>query len=100
MNYSSYEEICMRTWKAHNMFELIKPDRTLDCIGLYCPEPVFRTRIEIDKLAVGQILEVFADDPAAEEDIKSLVNRLGQRLLEVSKRGSQLRFLIEKVDGR
>jgi len=82
------------------MSESIKPDRTLDCIGLYCPEPVFRTRIEIDKLAVGQILEVFADDPAAEEDIKSLVNRLGQRLLEVSKRGSQLRFLIEKVDGR
>lgn len=78
---------------------LIKPDRTLDCIGLYCPEPVFRARIEIDKLAVGQILEVLADDPAAEEDIKSLVKRLGQRLLEVSREGDQFRFLIEKLDG-
>ena len=82
------------------MSKLIKPDRTLDCIGLYCPEPVFRARIEIDKLAVGQILEVLADDPAAEEDIKSLVKRLGQRLLEVSKEGNRFRFLIEKVDGR
>jgi TusA-related sulfurtransferase len=70
----------------------------VDCIGFYCPEPVFRTRIEIDKLAVGQILEVLADDPAAEEDIKSLVRRLGQRLLEVSKEGNQFRFLIEKSD--
>lgn len=82
------------------MSKLIKPDRTLDCIGLYCPEPVFRTRIEIDKLAVGQILEVLADDPAAEEDIKSLVKRFGQRLLEVSREGKRFRFLIEKGDGR
>ena len=47
----------------------IKTNRELDCLGLYCPEPVFRTRQEIDKLAVGQVLEVIADDLAAEEDI-------------------------------
>ena len=27
-----------------------KPDRTLDCLGLYCPEPVYMTRIELDKM--------------------------------------------------
>ena len=75
----------------------IKPDRNLDCIGFYCPEPVFRTRIELDKMAVGEILEVLADDPAAEEDIKSLVKRTGQQLLELSKEGNILRFIIKKV---
>lgn len=35
------------------------------------------TRIEIDKLAVGQILELIADDPAAEEDIPRLVKNIG-----------------------
>jgi len=40
------------------MFEPIKPDQKLNCLGLYCSEPVFRTRIEIDRLAVGQVLEV------------------------------------------
>ena len=74
-----------------------KPDRQLDCLGLYCPEPVFRTRQEIDKLAVGQVLEVIADDPAAEEDIKRLVKRLDQQLLELRKEGDQLHFLIKKV---
>lgn len=70
---------------------------TLDCVGLYCPEPVFRTRLELDKLAISEILEVFADDPAAEEDIKSLVKRLGFELLEISKEGSVFRFLIRKT---
>ena len=75
----------------------IKTHRELDCLGLYCPEPVFRTRQEIDKLAVGQVLEVIADDPAAEEDIKRLVKRLGHRLLELRKEKDQLHFLIKKV---
>ena len=75
----------------------VKPSRTLDCIGLYCPEPVFRTRLEIDKMAVGEVLEMIADDPAAEEDIKSLVKRTGHELVELTKRGNVLRFLIRKV---
>ena len=77
--------------------EKIKPTQTLDCIGLYCPEPVFRTRIELDKMKIGEILEVLADDPAAEEDIKSLVKRTGHELLGVSKEDSIFRFLIRKV---
>jgi len=75
----------------------IKADRTLDCIGLYCPEPVFRTRQEIDKMDVGQVLEVIADDPAAEADIQSLTKRTGQKLIEIRKEGSRLRFLIRKA---
>jgi len=74
-----------------------KPNRELDCLGLYCPEPVFRTRQEIDKLAVGQVLEVIADDPAAEEDIKRLVERLGHQLLELRKENDRFHFLIRKV---
>ncbi|MFH1821862.1 MAG: sulfurtransferase TusA family protein [Methanobacteriota archaeon] len=74
-----------------------KPKSTLDCVGLYCPEPVFRTRLELDKLEVGDVLEVLADDPAAEEDIKSLVKHAGYELLQLSKEGDVLRFLIRKI---
>lgn len=74
-----------------------KPDKTLDCLGLYCPEPVFRVRMEIDNMKTGEILEVLADDPAAEEDIKSLCKRLEQQILDFRKDGSTLRFLIKKV---
>lgn len=74
-----------------------KVNRTLDCVGLYCPEPVFKTRMELDELNVGQILEVIADDPAAEEDIRSLVKNLGQELLEVRKVGYAVHLLVKKI---
>jgi len=74
-----------------------KPDRTLDCIGLYCPEPVFKTRMELDELKLGETLEVLADDPAAESDIRSLVKNLEQELVSVSKDGNTVRIVIKKV---
>ena len=75
----------------------LKADRTLDCIGLYCPEPVFRTRQELDKLTVGQVLEMIADDPAAEADIPSFAKQTGHKLLKMWKENNQIHFLIKKV---
>jgi len=74
-----------------------KPDKNLDCVGLYCPEPVFRTRQELDKLAVGEVLEVTADDPASEEDIPRLVKRLGYQLVEMRKENDEFVFVIKKI---
>jgi TusA-related sulfurtransferase len=64
---------------------------------LYCPEPVFKTRMELDELNIGEVLEVIADDPAAEEDIRSLVKNLGQELVEVKKDGNTVHLLVKKV---
>ena len=75
-----------------------KPDKNLDCVGLYCPEPVFRTRQELDKLAVGEVLEVTADDPASEEDIPRLVKRLGHQLIETRKENDEFVFIIKKLE--
>lgn len=75
----------------------VKPDKALDCFGLYCPEPVFRTRMELDEMKIGETLEVLADDPAAEEDIKSLVKNLEQEIVDITKEGMSVRILIKKV---
>jgi tRNA 2-thiouridine synthesizing protein A len=75
----------------------VKPDKTLDCVGLYCPEPVFKTRMELDEMKVGKVLEVLADDPAAEADIRSLVKHLEQEILSVNKEGNTVRIMIKKV---
>ena len=73
------------------------PDKILDCLGLYCPEPVFRTRLALDEIEVGQTLEVTADDPAAEEDIKRLIKRLGHEVLSLESDDDQVTFLIKKL---
>lgn len=68
----------------------------LDCIGLYCPTPVLKTRQEMDKMAIGETLEVLADDPAAKEDLKAWAKRTGQKILEIEKTDEGMRFLIQK----
>jgi tRNA 2-thiouridine synthesizing protein A len=74
-----------------------KSTRTLDCLGLYCPEPVYKTRMELDEIEIGETLEVLADDPAAEADIRALMKNLGQEILSVTKDGNTVRILIKKV---
>tara|TARA_B100000408_G_C10212839_1_gene187683 strand:- start:89 stop:340 length:252 start_codon:yes stop_codon:yes gene_type:complete len=75
----------------------IKPDKTLDMKGLLCPEPVFRTRQTIKEMNIDEILEVFADDPVAEEDIKSWIKKSENELLSFNKDDKLLKFLIRKV---
>jgi TusA-related sulfurtransferase len=72
-------------------------DAELDCIGLYCPIPIARTKQEIDKLEVGQVLKVEADDPAADEDIKAWSKRVGHEILKLEKEGKILTFYIKKI---
>jgi len=58
--------------------------------------PILKTRQEVDKLAIGEILEVLADDPAAEEDLKAWAKRTGQKIVEIEKTNEGMRFLILK----
>lgn len=69
----------------------------MDATGLFCPEPVFRTKIAIEKMQVGQVLTVLADDPAAEDDISRWVNRNGHQLLNMDKKNNVIEFTIKKV---
>jgi len=70
--------------------------KTIDVRGLFCPEPVFRTKVAMERLSIGSILKVIADDPDAEEDIKRWVHKTGHELVSISKDGSNLTFLIRK----
>jgi len=74
-----------------------KSDRTLDCLGLYCPEPVFKTRVALDELKIGETLEVLADDPAAEADMRSLVKHLEQELVSVDREANTVRVVVKKI---
>lgn len=72
------------------------PAETLDAIGLLCPEPLFQARTAIDALEPGDVLEVLADDPAAEEDLTRFAKRAGHEMVEVEDEGAYKRFLIRR----
>ena len=71
-------------------------EKVIDVRGLYCPEPVFRTKIEIERLAIGDKLKVLSDDPESEEDISRWVNKSGHDLISVDKKEKDLQFIIRK----
>ncbi len=75
----------------------MKPKISVDCVGLFCPQPIFQTRQALDKLNAGDIIELIADDPASEEDIKAFCKRTGNELIKIKKEGNILKFLIRKT---
>jgi TusA-related sulfurtransferase len=75
----------------------IATDLKLDCLGLFCPMPVLKTREAMRRLAVGQVLEMTSDDPASEADMTSWAARTGHELLEMGRDGAVYRFVLRKT---
>ena len=73
------------------------PTKSVDVRGLYCPEPVFRTKMELEKLKIGEVLKIVADDPESEEDISRWVKRNGHELVSLNKGDKELEFVIKKA---
>ncbi|MCM2464735.1 hypothetical protein DIC75_00145 [Methanoculleus sp. CWC-02] len=74
-----------------------KPAAVVDCIGLYCPMPIAMTKEAIERLDVGEVLLIEADDPAAEEDIRRWANRVGHEIVKFEKDDGVMRFSIRKM---
>jgi tRNA 2-thiouridine synthesizing protein A len=75
---------------------MVAPDRRLDCVGLFCPMPILKTREALKPMASGEVLEMLSDDPASEADMKSWSSRTGHELLQVERHGAVFRFLVRK----
>ena len=75
----------------------IAPDRKIDCLGLFCPMPILKTREAVKQLAPGEVLEMTSDDPASDADVRSWSAKTGHQLLAVERDGPVFRFLIRKA---
>ena len=73
------------------------PSKVLDCVGLFCPMPILKTREALRVMAVGQLLEMLSDDPASEADMKSWTGRTGHELVAVERNGAVFRFVVRKT---
>ena len=73
------------------------PDQKIDCLGLFCPIPILKTREVMKHMMPGQVLEMLSDDPGSEADVRSWSARTGHHLLDVERHGPVYRFLIRKT---
>lgn len=75
----------------------VSADRTLDCLGLFCPMPIVKIRDVIKTMAVGQVVEMLSDDPASDPDMRSWTRRTGNDLVAITRDGPVYRFLVRKT---
>lgn len=74
----------------------IKPDQVLDCVGLACPMPIFKTSNKIKELQQGQVLEVQSDDEGIENDMPAWCRMTGNEYLGLVKMGGEYRVFVRK----
>lgn len=72
-------------------------DADLDALGLICPLPVLKARKRLGALAVGQVLRLRADDPAAVVDVPHFCSESGHVLLAADADGDTHHFFIRKT---
>ena len=68
----------------------------LDAIGLLCPLPVLKARKRLQPLAMGDTLEMHADDPAAIVDVPHFCAEAGHELVEMRDDGAAQIYVIRK----
>ena len=75
----------------------IKPIQIYDFTGLKCPLPVLKTKRALKNHSNGEVIEIIADDPAANLDLKHFCEVSGNILLEVIKKNKNLNCFIKKM---
>ena len=75
----------------------IKPIHIYDFTGLKCPLPVLKTKRALKNHSNGEVIEIIADDPAANLDLKHFCEVSGNILLQVIKKNKNLNCFIKKM---
>ena len=74
----------------------ITVDKTLDTVGLRCPEPVMLVRKNIRHMNEGEVLLILADDPATTRDIPSFCQFMEHTLLSSETQDAPFKYWVKK----
>lgn len=68
----------------------------LNVNGYVCPHPQIYTKKALEKLSVGEVLELFFDNPSSGESIEAMIENDGNTLVHKLVEGGQFEWHIEK----
>ena len=74
----------------------ITVDKTLDTVGLRCPEPVMLVRKNIRHMNEGEVLLILADDPATTRDIPNFCQFMEHTLLASETQDPPFKYWVKK----
>jgi len=74
----------------------LKIDATLDITPDVCPITFVKTKLKLEQMQPGQVLEVILNDGEPIQNVPRSVKGEGHRIILVEKVGDKYRLLIEK----
>lgn len=79
------------------MADEIKIDKTLDIKGQVCPYTFVRSKLAIEKMNLGEVLEIVTDHKPASENVPKSMENEGQKVLKIDQTGEkEWRILVRK----
>tara|TARA_Y100001949_G_scaffold60852_1_gene51569 strand:- start:2229 stop:2486 length:258 start_codon:yes stop_codon:yes gene_type:complete len=72
-------------------------DAELDAVGLDCPMPLLKAKLELNRLSSGQVLKVTATDPGSQRDFRSFAKLAGHTLLNEEAQQGLYRYWLRKA---
>ena len=74
-----------------------KPDAFLDLRGVVCPINFVKTKLKLEEMGKGQILEIVIDPGEPMANVQRSIKEEGHRIIKVEKVDNHFRLLIEKI---
>lgn len=68
----------------------------LDVCGYVCPHPQIYTKKSLEKVNVGEIVEVIFDNPSSAETITQMCDGQGHEVIEKKQEGGKFKYKIKK----
>jgi len=77
--------------------ERMVPDQTLNLCGIMCPNDFVQTKLRLEEMELGQVLELILDDGEPMRNVPRSIKEEGQKVIGVEKLpGNVYRLLIRK----
>ena len=71
--------------------------KTVDARNFNCPVPIMKSKKALEKLDIGQVLEILATDPGSKRDIPAWAQVTGQQLISLEENNpEEFRFIVKK----
>lgn len=74
----------------------IKADKSLDLRNVLCPINFVKTKLQLEMMEKGQVLEIVIDDGEPIQNVPKSIKEEGHKIVEVKKEGEHFRLKIEK----
>ncbi|MBI5417651.1 sulfurtransferase TusA family protein [Candidatus Poribacteria bacterium] len=71
-------------------------NKILDCVGLFCPMPIIKTKMELENMQSGEVLEILADDPGFIKDLPAWCKMSDAKFLEIKNENGVIKGYIMK----